>query len=86
MGNGTMKCKSYRTNKGYCPDKDYDDRGEGDFSPLLPLYGNDNERFFYVTKEKGGYTVDGECYIITSENRGKRAVRNFQREPQKVPI
>ena len=87
MGSGTMKCKSYRTTKGYYLDKDYDDRLGGEFYfLLLPLYGNDDERYFYVIEENDGYTVEGECYIITGEEQAKKAVRDFRRELRKAPI
>ena len=87
MGSGTMKCKSYHTNKGYYLAKDYDERFGGEFFfLLLPFFGNNGERFFYVTTEKNSYTVEGEYYIIMDESKVRKEVRLFQKELGKKPI
>ena len=53
MGSGTMNCKSYITKRGYYLAYDYDEKVGGEFwFLLLPLYGNNDERFFYVKDNK----------------------------------
>lgn len=61
MGSGSMKCKSYITNTGYYLTKDFDEKVGGEFFfLLLPLYGNNNERFYFIEKNSdGSYTVEG---------------------------
>ena len=62
-----MQVKNYRTKRGYYLAHDTDEKVGGDFSFLiLPLYGFDEERFFYVTKlDNGKFEVEGEGYICT---------------------
>lgn len=57
-----MQVKNYRTKRGYYLAHDTDEKVGGDFSFLiLPLYGFDEERFFYVTKlDNGKFEVEGE--------------------------
>ena len=64
MGSGFMRRKSYITDTGYYLVKDFDEKVGGEFYFLLsPLYGNNNERFYYVeTNPDGSYIVEGECY------------------------
>ena len=88
MGSGSMKRKSYITNTGYYLAKDFDEKFGGDFYFLLtPLYGNNNERFFFIEENPdGSYTVEGECYIVTNEESLKRHKRDVKKEVSNKPI
>lgn len=88
MGKGTMKRKNYITKQGYYLSKDFDVKVGGDFYfLLLPLYGNDNQCFFYVFEnEDGSYTVEGECYIITNNEHLKRYIKEAKKEFSDKPI
>lgn len=88
MGKGTIRCKSYKAERGYYLDKDYSEKVGGEFYfLLLPLSGNINEQFFYVKDNfDGSFTVEGECYIITDEKVLNRYIRNARKELKGKPI
>lgn len=88
MGSGSMKRKSYITNTGYYLTKDFDEKVGGEFYFLLmPLYGNDNERFYFIeTNPDGSYTVEGECYIITNKEHLKRYKDEAKKTVSNKPI
>lgn len=53
----------------------------------MPLYGNNNERFFFIEENPdGSYTVEGECYIVTNEESLKRHKRDVKKEVKNKPI
>lgn len=82
MGQGTMVVKNYRTKRGYYLAHDYDKRFGGKFTfLLLPLFGTNDERFFYVTKNKqGGFTVEGEAYVCTRSESVRSHTQCTKRE------
>lgn len=88
MGSGTMRCKSYITKRGYYLVNDYDETVGGEFWFLLmPLYGNNDERFFYVKNNlNGSFTVEGECYIITNKEALRRYITDAGKELKGKPI
>ena len=85
MGKGTIGNKpSYRTKRGYYVSSDYDERVGGKFDFLLePLYGNEDERFFYVLRQEDGrYAVTGEGYTITEKESLYRHLKELRKELQ----
>ena len=88
MGSGSMKRKSYITKTGYYLTKDFDVKVGGEFYFLLtPLYGNNDESFFYVEENPdNSYTVEGECYIITNKESLKHHKADIKREIKNKPI
>lgn len=88
MGSGFMRRKSYITDTGYYLVKDFDEKVGGEFYFLLsPLYGNNNERFYYVeTNPDGSYIVEGECYIITNKEHLKRYKIDAEKEVKNKTI
>ena len=88
MGSGTMRCKSYITKRGYFLTYDYDEKIGGEFwFLLLPLYGNKNERFFYVKNNiNGSFNVEGECYIITNKEALRRYIADAGKELKGKPV
>ena len=88
MGSGTMNCKSYITKRGYYLAYDYDEKVGGEFwFLLLPLYGNNNERLFYVKDNfNGSFTVEGECYIITNKEALRRYIADAGKELKGKPV
>lgn len=83
-----MQVKNYRTKRGYYLAHDTDEKVGGDFSFLiLPLYGFDEERFFYVTKlDNGKFEVEGEGYICTDVDSVKRHLQTNRKELQDKSI
>lgn len=82
MGAGTMQVKNYRTKRGYYLSYDTDEKVGGDFSLLiLPLFGSDDERFFYVTElDNGKFEVEGEGYICTRNDSIKSHIQTNRKE------
>ena len=83
-----MQVKNYRTKRCYYLAHDTDEKVGGDFSFLiLPLYGFDEERFFYVTKlDNGKFEVEGEGYICTDVDSVKRHLQTNRKELQDKSI
>lgn len=64
MGSGSMKRKSYITKTSYYLTKDFDVKVGGEFYFLLtPLYGNNDECFFYVEENPSTVTLLRENVI-----------------------
>ena len=67
MGSGTIQRKNYKApQRGYFSVKGHDEKYGGDYRFIvLPLYGVENERFFFVRElGNGEYDVTGEGYVV----------------------
>ncbi|MCL2299261.1 MAG: hypothetical protein FWC27_03830, partial [Firmicutes bacterium] len=67
MGMGSVQRKTYTTKVGYFKVKDNNPIYGGDYWFVVrPLFGCDDERFFYVRPlDNGEFEVLGEGYVIS---------------------
>ena len=82
MGAGTMLVRSYHRKRGYYLARDSDEKLGGRFTfLLLPLFGLDGQRFFYVIRQGNScFEVEGECYICTNSDSLKRHLETNRQE------
>ena len=89
MGNGTVQRRSYKApQRGYFSAKGRDVNYGGDYRFIvLPLYGVENERFFYVRElDNGEYDVTGEGYVVPCHIRLSEYFGDDLKELAGVPI
>jgi len=89
MGNGTVQRRSYKApQRGYFSAKGRDVNYGGDYRFIvLPLYGVENERFFYVRElDNGEYDVTGEGYVVPCHIRLSEYFGDDLKELAGIPI
>jgi hypothetical protein len=89
MGNGTSQRKNYNApQRGYFSVKGHDVKYGGDYRFIvLPLYGADDERFFFVRElDNGEYDVTGEGYVVMRPTRLSEYFGSDLKELVGVPV
>jgi len=88
MGMGSVQRKTYTTKAGFFKVKDNNPIYGGDYWFVVrPLFGCEDERFFYVRSlDSGKYEVLGEGYILTKPAHLTEMLRELREELAGVTI
>jgi len=88
MGTGSIQRKTYTTTTGFFKVKDHNPIYGGDYWFIIrPLFGCEDERFFYVRPlENGEFEVLGEGYVITKQQHLTEMLRELREELAGVTI
>jgi len=88
MGTGSIQRKTYTTKAGYFKVKDHNPLYGGDYWFIVrPLFGCEDERFFYVRPlDNGEYEVLGEGYVISNPQHLTKMLRKLREELAGVTI
>ena len=82
MGTGSVQRKTYTTATGYFKVKDHNSLYGGDYWFIVrPLFGCEDERFFYVRPlDNGEYEVLGEGYVLMKPEHLTEMLRELREE------